>query len=178
MGCAKALLRFRGETFLDHLVGLVAVHCNPVIVVLGHEAEAVRRAMKRDAVIVVNQEYQRGQFSSMQAGLHAVPAEAPGVLFTLVDHPDPAPATIGQLFSPALISVPVAQGRKGHPVFFQSCLITEFLSLPADSDARLVFREHASETRYVNVEDAGILDDVDDPEALRAFEQRTSAGVL
>src|ERR1039457_3875681 len=44
-----------------------------------------------------------GQLTSMQCGLCAVPADADGVLFTLVDHPAVAPATIA-----ALIDVPLA----------------------------------------------------------------------
>ena len=51
-------------------------------------------------------------------------------------------------------------------------MIPEFLAITPDSDARQVFREHASETRYVTVDDPGIHDDVDDPAALQAFRER------
>ncbi|MCU1262977.1 MAG: hypothetical protein JWO80_5862 [Bryobacterales bacterium] len=177
MGRPKALLPFRGENFLDHLIGLFSAYCSPVIVVLGHEADTIRAAVKREAEIVVNSGYRQGQITSMQCGLRVVPADAPGVLFTLVDHPDPSPGTIQKLFSQALINIPVRGGRKGHPVFFHSKLIPEFLAVPLESDARQVFRARASETRYVAVDDPGVLDDIDDPEALRAFRERTEAGV-
>ncbi len=172
MGTPKALLPLHGEHFLDRLTDLFSEYCDPVILVLGHDAERIRSAVTRPAQIAVNADYAQGQITSMQCGLRAVPAGAAGVLFTLVDHPDPRPETIRKLLSPALISIPVRDGRKGHPVFFQSRLIPEFLAIPATSDARQVFREHACETRYVTVDDPGIHDDIDDPAALELFRRR------
>ena len=61
---------------------------------------------------------------------------------------------------------------RGTRVFFQSRLIPEFLAITPESDAREVFRLHAPETRYVNVDDPGIHDDIDDPAALAAFRGR------
>ena len=174
MGSPKALLPLHGETFLDHLIGLFSRHCDPVIAVLGHESERIRAALTRPAEIVVNQDFRLGQISSMQCGLRAVPPEAPGVLFTLVDHPNPEPQTIRKLFSRALINIPVHAGRKGHPVFFHRSLLPEFLAVPAESDARQVFRNHVAETRYVTVEDPGVLDDIDDAAALEAFRERVA----
>jgi molybdenum cofactor cytidylyltransferase len=177
MGSPKALLPLGGTNFINHLTGLLARYCSPVIVVLGHEAEAIGGTLSGDVAIVVNAEYRQGQITSLQAGLRAVPPDAAGVLFTLVDHPDPAPRTIEALFSRALINVPVHNGSKGHPVFFHARLIPEFLAVPLESDAREVFRAHTSETRYVAVDDPAILDDIDDPEALRAFRERTGAAI-
>ncbi len=99
MGSPKALLQYRGETFLDRLIGLFSRRCSPVIAVLGAQDEAVRSGIRRAAAVtaVHNPDYSQGQLSSMQCGLHAVPADAEGVLFTLVDHPALAVATIDKL---------------------------------------------------------------------------------
>ena len=99
MGFPKALLRYRDETFLDTLIGLFAARCQPVIVVLGAHADRIRERTLRPATFVINADYQRGQTSSMQCGLRAVPAGAEGVLFTLVDHPAVAPATLDALLA-------------------------------------------------------------------------------
>jgi molybdenum cofactor cytidylyltransferase len=139
-----------------------------VIVVLGHEPEVIRAGVRSplQAVFVLNTEYQRGQFSSMQCGLRAVPADADGVVFTPVDHPNVEEATVAKLIaSGALIAIPQYLGRHGHPVLFSGPLISEFLALPADSQAPAVTHRHANEIRYIDVADAGILDDIDDPEA-------------
>ena len=85
MGFPKALLRYREESFLDTLIGLFAARCQPVIVVLGAHSDRIREHTLRPATFAINADYQRGQTSSMQCGLRALPAGADGVLFTLVD---------------------------------------------------------------------------------------------
>ncbi len=171
MGSPKALLDFRGETFLDHLVTGFSRFCAPVIVVLGHGAEEIRQASRSangKAVFVVNTNYHLGQLSSMQCGLRAMPADAERVLFTLVDHPAVLPSTIQRLLaSLAPVAIPRYQDRRGHPVLFSRALIAEFLDLPADAQARTVMMRHALETEYVEVDDPGILQDIDDPAAYR-----------
>jgi molybdenum cofactor cytidylyltransferase len=172
MGSPKALLDFRGKTFLDHLVTSLSPFCSPVIVVLGYQAEQIRAGLRssNEAVFVVNADYPVGQFSSMQCGLRAVPAGTAGVLFTLVDHPEVAPSTITRLLgSPAPVAIPRRQGKRGHPIFFSGGLIPEFLALPPQADARVVIQRHAAEIEYVDVDDPGILHDIDDPEAYQRF---------
>jgi CTP:molybdopterin cytidylyltransferase MocA len=169
MGSPKALLEYRGETFLDRLIGLFAARCSPVVVVLGSGAAGIRARISRPALVVVNPDFSRGQTSSMQCGLRSV-GDASGVLFTLVDHPAVEPRTIDALLegSPsALLRVPRHQGRRGHPVWFSAALIPEFLMLPPSGAARDVVYAHRDETEFLDVEDAGILANIDDPAAYR-----------
>jgi len=170
MGSPKALLEFQGETFLDRLIGLFARRCAPVIAVLGAQREIVRAGLRRSgvALVVENPDFHLGQLTSMQCGLRAVPAGADGVLFTLVDHPAVTPATIAALLdssAPALLRIPRFEGRRGHPIWISKFLIPEFLALPAGSSAREVVTRHAGGIAYIDVDDPGILADVDDPAA-------------
>jgi molybdenum cofactor cytidylyltransferase len=181
MGSPKALLRYRGQTFLDTLISLFAPRCSPVIVVLGADADKIRRGLSFNgapdapldaapqATFVINPDYRTGQTSSMQCGLRAVPASAEGVLFTLADHPAVAASTIDALAAQPrpLIRVPRFEGRRGHPVWFSRALIAEFLALPANGAARDVVYSHTDETEYLDVNDPGILADIDDPAAYR-----------
>jgi molybdenum cofactor cytidylyltransferase len=171
MGSPKALLRYQGQTFLDTIVGLFATHCSPVIVVLGANADEIRRGLACQASFVINPNYLAGQTSSMQCGLRAVPADAEGVLFTLADHPAVTASTIDALIAPPrpLIRVPRFEGRRGHPVWFSRALIAEFLATPADGAARDVVHRHVAETEYLDVSDPGIVADIDDPAAYRAL---------
>jgi molybdenum cofactor cytidylyltransferase len=172
MGFPKALLRYREETFLDRMAGLFAARCSPVIVVLGAEAERIRAGGHPAATFVVNPDWARGQTTSMQCGLRAVPPEADGVLFTLVDHPAVAPATIDALLAgprATLLRVPRSNGRRGHPIWFSRELIPEFLALLETGAARDVVRAHAAQTQFLDVDDPGILADIDDPEAYRGL---------
>src|SRR5258708_2745716 len=102
MGSPKALLEFHGETFLERLIDLFAGYCARGVVVVGGESERVGSGVKRPerAVFAENRDYRLGQLSSMQCGLRMIPKTAEGVLFTLVDHPNPQPSTIRALLAP------------------------------------------------------------------------------
>lgn len=177
MGFPKALLRYREDTFLDTLIGLFTARCQPVIVVLGAHAERIRERTLRPANFVINVDYQRGQTSSMQCGLRALPPAAESVLFTLVDHPAVAPATLDALLagppspgpqvrlSHPLVRVPRHEGRRGHPIWFSRELFAEFLALAESGTAREIVRSHAPQTEFLDVDDAGILADIDDAAA-------------
>jgi molybdenum cofactor cytidylyltransferase len=173
MGYPKALLRYREETFLDTLIGRFQA-CSPeVIVVLGAGADAIRAGVVRPARFLVNPNWSKGMTTSLQCGLRAVPAEAAGVLFTLVDHPAVSPGTIDALMKNtagngcATIRVPRYQGHRGHPIWFSKELIPEFLAIPETGAARDVVRRHAAETEFLDTGDPGILADIDDAEAYR-----------
>jgi molybdenum cofactor cytidylyltransferase len=176
MGFPKALLRYRDETFLDRLTGLFLARCSPVIVVLGAHAGRIREGTAERAVFVLNRDYQRGMTTSLQCGLRAVPPEADGVLFTLVDHPAVSPATIDALLdAPAkLLRVPRHDGRRGHPIWFSRELIPEFLAISETGAARDVVRAHAADTEFLDLDDPGILADIDDP---AAYVQLTGAAI-
>jgi molybdenum cofactor cytidylyltransferase len=165
MGSPKALLRYREESFLDTLIGLFETRCASVIVVLGAHAEQIRKGTTRAATFVVNADYRQGQTTSMQFGLRAVPADAEGVLFTLVDHPAVAATTLDALLSAPrpLVRVPRYRGERGHPIWFARDLIPEFLALPPDGAARDIVRAHAGSTHFVDLDDPGIRADIDDP---------------
>ncbi len=176
MGSPKALLEFDGETFLDRLILILAQSCSPVIVVLGFEPQRIKVGLRYPdlATFVTNPDYTRGQLSSLQCGLSALPPEIDGVMFTPVDHPAVRPSTVARIArrfderSPQeLLVVPRAQGRRGHPVCMGWVLVQEFLALPPEAQARDVIHRHLEQTAYVDVDDPGILEDVDDPEAYR-----------
>ncbi|HXK06460.1 MAG TPA: nucleotidyltransferase family protein [Verrucomicrobiae bacterium] len=169
MGFPKALLRYRNATFLDTLVALFAPRCSPVIVVLGAHADRIREGAACPATFVVNMDFQRGMITSLQCGLRSVPPDAEAVLLTLVDHPAVAPATLDALLAETgtLLRVPRYTGRRGHPIWFASALIPEFLALPQTGAARDVVRAHAAGTTFLDLDDPGIVADIDDPAAYR-----------
>jgi molybdenum cofactor cytidylyltransferase len=93
------------------------------------------------------------------------------VLFTLVDHPAVTPETIALLLSAPfpLLRVPRYQGRRGHPIWFSRELLPEFLALPNDGAARDVVHRHRDRTEFLDLDDPGIVADIDDPAAYRAL---------
>ena len=179
MGSPKPLLEFEGETFLDRLILTLSAVCSPVIAVLGWESQAIRAGMRRAdmARIVINPDHRRGQLSSLQCGLTEVPAGADGVIFTPVDHPAVLPSTVVRLaraFEERLphsrVVVPRYQGQSGHPACVARELIDELLALPPEATARDVINRHRDQTVFVDVDDPGIVLDIDDPEAYRRLQ--------
>jgi molybdenum cofactor cytidylyltransferase len=61
------------------------------------------------------------------------------------------------------LRIPRFEGRRGHPVLVSRALFAEFLALDATAQARDVVARHEAEIVYVDVEDPGILKDVDTP---------------
>jgi molybdenum cofactor cytidylyltransferase len=93
-----------------------------------------------------------------------VPAACDTVLFTLVDHPAIAPATVDRVLeSDAAIAIPRHRGKRGHPVLVRRRIFEEFLTEPLSAKVRDVIDRHAAEIEYVEVDDPGISDDIDDP---------------
>ncbi len=77
-----------------------------------------------------------------------------------------APATLDALFAgSAPVRVPRYKGRRGHPILFSRDLIPEFLALSETGAARDVVRGHAAETEYLDLDDPGIMADIDDLDA-------------
>jgi molybdenum cofactor cytidylyltransferase len=178
MGTPKALLDYRGETFVGRLVRVLQTKCSPVIVVLGYQADAIRPSVPGAAQIVVNPDPSRGQLSSLQTALEAFPAEASGFAFIPVDSPAVSEETVAMLASAfevrdpsALFVIPRQHGKRGHPVFATRAIAAELLALPATTEAREVVHAHVDRTRYVDVDDSGIFADVDDPEAYRRLKE-------
>ena len=163
MGSPKALLLYRGETFLDRLINACELSCTDVVVVLGQHASEIRAGIRGKARFVQNPDPDRGQLSSLQCGL----AETPGsAMFIPVDLPSIESCTIRQLVeafetNSALIAVPRFDGKHGHPVCIARPVIEELLALPATGQARDVISRHRAETLYVDVNDPGILRDID-----------------
>jgi molybdenum cofactor cytidylyltransferase len=171
MGTPKALLDYRGETFLDRLIRVLGTVCDPVIVALGYHADEIR-AKTRPAKFVVNPDPSRGQLSSLQSALAAVPDDAEGFLFLPVDCPAPEPETIRQIVDAfhstnSLLVIPRHEGRRGHPVCASRALLAEFLALPPTAQAKEVVRRHPA--HYLETSDPGVLSDIDDPESYRAL---------
>jgi molybdenum cofactor cytidylyltransferase len=174
MGTPKALLDYRGETFLDRLIRVLGAVCDPVIVALGYHAGEIRAKAHGRARFVVNPDPSRGQLSSLQTALAEVPDDAEGFLFLPVDCPAAEPETVRRIVeafytTDALLLIPRFEGRRGHPVCARRELIAEFLALPAGGQAKEVVRRH--EPHYLDTLDAGVLSDIDDPEAYRMLRE-------
>jgi molybdenum cofactor cytidylyltransferase len=172
MGRDKALLTYRGRTFLETIMQMLrTAGLERTVVVLGYHADEIQRAVDlRGIQVVINPNYPQGQTSSLQTGLRALEKEEPeAVILCLVDHPAVSAEVVKQLLanfhqSGAPVVIPTFEGQRGHPVLISRQLFPELLSLAPGAGANTVIREYRDATQFVEVEDRGILLDVDDPE--------------
>ena len=179
MGMPKALLDYRGETFVARLARVLGTRCHPVIAVLGYQADSIRPGVPQGVRIVVNPDPSRGQLSSLQTALGALPPEADGFAFIPVDCPAVEADTVEKLASAferraasTLFVIPRQSGRRGHPVFATRAIAGELLALPPTAEAREVVHAHVDRTEYVDLDDPGIFADIDDPEAYRRLKEQ------
>lgn len=177
MGAPKALLRVGGETFADRLARVFAeAGAHPVLLVLGFEHERVAAGLERASQVelVVNPHPERGQLSSLKEGIRRLPPSTAGTLFCPVDLPLIRIATARLLLetillspTPAPVVIPRCRGSRGHPVAIAAGLFPEILSLPATAQARDLIHRYREQTCYLEVDDPGILQDVDTPDDYR-----------
>lgn len=166
MGEPKQLLPFAGKTMLECVLdAFTTPRVDQILVVLGHRAEQIaRRICSSGATIVANKMHKRGMFSSVQAGLRAVPPSAKLVLLGLGDQPRLKRATVDKLVSgfPGKILIPTFNGRQGHPLLFEARYIPEILALDESLTLKHFLANHPDEITRRVVDDEGVLVDIDD----------------
>ncbi len=178
MGSHKAMLPFRGGTFLSVLADTLGRYCSPVIAVFGFDAARLMAQAPASVLVVENEEYTRGMLTSLQTGLRAVPSSAQRILFTLVDHPAVSAATVEALLNNGSpLSIPRYAGKRGHPVVMDRNLAQAFLAEPATSKMNEVIDRLQDQTGYLAVDDPGVRDDIDDPRLYRNLLAREMDGV-
>jgi len=181
MGRPKALLPIDGVRFIEKIVSsFQSTKVGKILVVLGHNAEEMRQKIADlPVLIVVNNEYKKGQLSSLVAAIRDIQsrqssAELDGILVHLVDHPYVNPILVDVMIdrfyeSKKLIVVPRYHGRRGHPVIFSRSLFSELQDTPLDQGAKAVFHAHQKDTLEIDTEDEGVTIDIDTPEEYRQF---------
>jgi molybdenum cofactor cytidylyltransferase len=169
-----------GETMIartvDHVLGSGA---RPVIVVTGHAAAAVRRALgERKIRLVHAADYAEGMAASLRAGIAALPASAGAALICLGDMPLVGPEILDGIiaaFDPTEgreIVLPSFAGKRGNPVLWGRRFFPELLRLSGDIGARQILVDYMESVVEVPAETDAVLQDFDTPEALAALAAR------
>jgi molybdenum cofactor cytidylyltransferase len=176
----KLLQDLDGTPIVRHAVSsALASRARPVVIVTGHEAERVTKALAGlDVSFVHNDHYAEGLSSSLKAGLASLPANVDGAVVCLGDMPRITGAHIDRLiaaFAPKegrMIAVPVHKGKRGNPVLFSGDLFAEMMQTEGDAGAKHLIGQHADEVAEVDLGSDAVFVDVDTPEALARLKQR------
>jgi molybdenum cofactor cytidylyltransferase len=180
IGRPKALLPIgsTGESFLDSVSAtLLEAGISDIVVVVGADSEAIRAGvqLRPHVRIVDNPDYERGQLTSLVAGLRAVDlACASAALVTLIDVPLVSATTVRSLMAAqrergAPVVRPVSNGRHGHPVIFGRALFEELERADPAQGAKPIVRAHAAHMIEVPVDDEGAFTDIDTREDYERF---------
>jgi molybdenum cofactor cytidylyltransferase len=167
-GRNKLLASVEGKPLVRRAVESFSEALPEVVVVLGHEADAVREAVGDPQVTFVeNESYATGQASSVRLGVEAVRDGADGAVFGLGDMPDVRPATIATLVDAfgAGVGDPIVaafEGKRGNPVVFGQAYFDRLAAVSGDVGGREILRSAAG-TALVATGDPGVVRDVDTP---------------
>lgn len=172
MGRSKALLELDDATFVHRAVrSLAGGGCEPILVVVATGEDAVAAEARRaGARVLHNPDPGEGPITSLRLALAEVGARVEGIVYLPVDHPLVRPETVALLLyearaSDAPIVLPVHEGRRGHPAVFRAELFAELADPGLEGGARTVVHGHLAAARLVEVDDPGVLADIDTPEA-------------
>ncbi|MDQ2912693.1 MAG: nucleotidyltransferase family protein [Chloroflexota bacterium] len=173
-GGKKLLTLIDGEPLLDHTIrALLDGGVAEVIVVVGRDARAelerdVNAMLDPRVRAVENPDPSRGMFSSIQEGL--AQAQGDAILVMPGDMPFVSPDTVRAVIAlyeqkPAIVS-PRYRGKRGHPVALPASLRDEIRAAGPWATLHDVIHAHMDIRVDVDVDDRGIVRDVDRPEDL------------
>lgn len=171
MGAPKPLLDVGGRTFLKAAVeALRTGGCGSVIAVVGDAG--TRGEARAVGAVVVEGRPDEEQVDSLRGALDHLPPGATGVVVLPVDHPLVRPSTVRALLEAAAsdrdaIIRPVHEGRPGHPTLFPRSAWPALADRSLPHGARSVVESPGTRTVEVEVDDPGVLADIDTPLAYR-----------
>ncbi|MDT8900694.1 DVU_1551 family NTP transferase [Anaeroselena agilis] len=164
----KPLLPLGDSTVLETAVGgLRRAGVGDITVVVGHRAADLLAVLANLPVrTVVNEHYQQGMFSSVVAGVQALPRETDAFFLLPADIPLVKSRTIRLLAragrkTGADVVYPVFAGRRGHPPLISARLSPAILAWDGAGGLRSLLERYEVGASEVAVLDEGILLDID-----------------
>ena len=168
MGSPKSLLPWQDETLIGYQLSVLKkIGIFETIVVLGYSAEEIIREINPDyeAKIVINTDYLQGKTTSIRAGVRAVSNESNNLILIAVDQPRPAGLLSclihAQDSSECLITQPFYKGKGGHPLVFDTALLSELEDITEDNlGVREIMERHALKVNRFPVRTGIVLLDI------------------
>ena len=170
-GDKRRALMADGRSVLAHSVDRACTVFDDVRVVLRDGERGEELGLPSACRIISSADFTLGMGHSLAAGAASlVDSEAQAVAILLGDMPWVQSATLGLLAREACgatIVLPCHDGQQGHPVLFGRDFWPALARLTGDEGARSVVRANADSCVRLQVKDAGVLRDIDTPDALR-----------
>jgi putative nucleotidyltransferase with HDIG domain len=174
----KPLLHLGEATVTDHIIATFLSAGVAVLLVVGYRQDEIRAGIKKqDITIVYNPAYEKGMFSTIQAGIRRLQPIHQAFFILPVDIPLVRPVTIRRLIeaateNPDNIVYPVFGGRRGHPPLIPAGLIPAILGWGKKGGLKAVLKSQEKLALEVPVADSHILFDIDTPDDYRLLLER------
>jgi molybdenum cofactor cytidylyltransferase len=163
-GSQKLIATLDGIPLVRHAAAALARSTDALVIVIGHEAGAVRVAVAEiDATIVENPDWSQGLSSSLRIGIAALPPDVEALVVALGDQPRIDPLVVRSLVDcwratgKAIVTARY-RGVRGHPVLFDRTVFPQLTMLRGDVGARTIFEQSPDEVAYVDVDDTVPID--------------------
>jgi molybdenum cofactor cytidylyltransferase len=160
LGRPKQLLNYAGQSLLQHSIDSAAASgAQPVVVVLGSNAELIKKQIGDNKVhVVINNEWNEGMASSIRCGLNTILELNPsieGIILLLCDQPHVTRALLANLMAThretgKLIVASYYRDTFGPPVFFHKTMFPGLLLLNGDVGAKGLISQHTSEMHFIS----------------------------
>lgn len=166
-GGAKLRADLNGTKLIERTIAsLRDAGVDDLVLVVGPDTGPL--VTSRDVRVAVNPDPSRGMFSSLQVGLEDVIADA--ILVLPGDMPFVLPSTIRSLVqvyeARGGIVSPRFNGKRGHPIVLPPLLQQSILAADASTTLHHVLKAHPELRIDLDLDDRGVLRDVDRPEDL------------
>jgi molybdenum cofactor cytidylyltransferase len=170
----KPLLPVGGSPLIERTISrfLQAGFCD-VRVIVGHRAEEVIPIVNRlGAHPVINENYPSGMYSSVRAGVRTLGKKDDAFFLMPGDCLLNRPETLAEMalvFSreKAGILYPTFGGRRGHPPLISALYKKAILSEEPPGGLKALLADHDDDAVEIEVDDPGILKDLDTPQEYR-----------
>lgn len=185
-GPNKMLADANGAPLVVHAVkAALESQAIEIVVVLGHMADQVRAGIENAIPgrsrlrFVTNPDFVDGLSTSVRTGIDALSSNVDAAIVQLGDMPGVGAGLLNRLiaaFSPVegrAICVPTVGGKRGNPVLWARRFFPEMATLSGDSGAKHLIGEHADLVCEVEMTGEAAITDIDTPEALKAWRERS-----
>lgn len=143
-GEIKQLLPWKNKNIINTVVETAALAgLDPILVVLGANAGLIQASLDNETVqVVTNPDWDKGQSTSLKAGVTAIRHTVDGVLFLLCDQPHLTVNLVNAVVEEGLRSgkvvTPIIDDRRANPVYFPASCFPLFDTLEGDAGGRQI----------------------------------------
>lgn len=167
----KPLLSLGESTVLEKAVhSFLKGGIRDIRVVVGHRGNELYPVLDRLGVqTIVNHNFSKGMFSSVRSGVESLSPVVKGFFLLPVDNPMVTGDTLEKLqhafFTTEFgIIYPLYQGERGHPPLISCRYVNNVINWNEPGGMRALLEQYEHDSLDVQVEDPGVLLDMDTPE--------------